>query len=136
MDSAMIYHCPNKTGCDLGSRGEMGSFTGGMSAEMKERLTGEPKDTLKEGEDFGEGFCPNCGTKGIPTGEEHTSHEGEDPLAEVHKEADASVRSEIDNVNEQHRQGNITPEEHAEAIAALSGQAQETVEDAAKKEAE
>lgn len=60
---AKKYECSNP-GCSLGVVGSPGRFAGGITAEQVNILTGKPVDSLKEGSDFGEGFCPNCGTKG------------------------------------------------------------------------
>jgi hypothetical protein len=70
------YRCDNET-CTLGARGESGYFTGGITAEGKNILTGEPVEAMEEGTDFGEGVCPNCGEKGEEDGE-HESVEGSD----------------------------------------------------------
>ena len=60
---AKTYQCTNKS-CTLGSRGEPGLFTGGITPEQVNLLTGKPADQLKQGVDHGPGFCPNCGEKG------------------------------------------------------------------------
>jgi hypothetical protein len=46
-----MYHCNS---CKL-------NFTDGAEAENINILTGKPVESLVEGEDFGEGVCPNCG---------------------------------------------------------------------------
>ena len=61
--TATVYHCINPT-CVLGSVGQPGRFTGGMTAEAKNLLTGEPVEDLEEGTDYGDGSCPNCGQPG------------------------------------------------------------------------
>lgn len=61
-----VYHCTEPT-CSLGARGEAGSFTGGISPEGLNVLTGEPVENCtkeNEGKTWGEGVCPNCGSKG------------------------------------------------------------------------
>ena len=60
---AKKYECHNKA-CALGTVGEPGRFTSGMTKQQKHLLTGAPEDSLKSGEDYGPGICPNCGTKG------------------------------------------------------------------------
>lgn len=60
---AKKYHCTN-AGCTLGTVGNPGRFTGGITKEQVHLMTGTPVDTLKSGEDYGAGFCPNCGSKG------------------------------------------------------------------------
>jgi hypothetical protein len=57
------YQCENPA-CVLGTVGQPGSFSGGISKEQINLLTGRPLEELKSGEDFGSGFCPNCGQKG------------------------------------------------------------------------
>lgn len=58
-----VYECHNKA-CSLGSASQPGMFSGGMTQEGKHLLTGQPIDSLKKGEDYGDGVCPNCGQKG------------------------------------------------------------------------
>lgn len=60
---AKTYLCTNKA-CVLGTPGEPGRFSGGISKEQVNLLTGKPVDDLKSGEDYGPGFCPNCGAQG------------------------------------------------------------------------
>jgi hypothetical protein len=60
---AKTYLCDNAA-CTLGSVGNPGRFSGGMTKDQKHLLTGQPVDDLKSGEDFGAGICPNCGQKG------------------------------------------------------------------------
>ena len=61
--SETVYIC-EFAACSLGTPGEPGRFTQGMSAEGKSALSGEPLQTVEDGGGFGEGVCPNCGTKG------------------------------------------------------------------------
>lgn len=61
-----IYECTNVGACTLGTRDEPGRFTGGISAEQVALVTGKPLDHLVEDDDYGDGFCPNCGRKGRP----------------------------------------------------------------------
>jgi hypothetical protein len=60
-----LYVCKNEM-CSLGSMKQPGRFTGGMTAAGKHLLTGDPLEGLVEGEDYGEGFCTNCGAQGEP----------------------------------------------------------------------
>ena len=60
---AKEYHCTNPA-CALGTTGNPGRFTGGITKEQVHLLTGKPADSLKSGEDYGAGFCPNCGAQG------------------------------------------------------------------------
>jgi hypothetical protein len=60
---AKTYEC-NNPACSLGVVGQPGRFSGGISKEQVNILTGKPVDDLKSGEDYGQGVCPNCGQKG------------------------------------------------------------------------
>ena len=60
---AKTYLCKNPA-CSLGTVGNPGRFTGGITADQVNILTGKPADSLKSGEDYGPGVCPNCGQKG------------------------------------------------------------------------
>jgi hypothetical protein len=77
-----LYECNDKT-CVLGVPGQPGYFTGGTTAEQVNALTGKPVESLVEGKDFGEGFCPVCMTKGKKVGE-HKSVVGKDPHQALH----------------------------------------------------
>lgn len=61
--SNTVYRCENKA-CTLGTRGQPGYFTGGITADQVTVLTGKPAEHLEKDKDFGEGFCPNCGERG------------------------------------------------------------------------
>lgn len=65
--SEKLYECENSK-CSLGSASEPGHFTGGITAEQANMLTGKPVETMVEGTDYGEGVCPNCATPGIEAG--------------------------------------------------------------------
>jgi hypothetical protein len=52
-----LYKCENPA-CSLGEVGAPGTFTGGISPEQAEALTGDPDA------ESGEGICPNCGQPG------------------------------------------------------------------------
>lgn len=60
---AKKYECQNSA-CSLGGIENPGRFTGGISKEQLNALTGRPVDDMKSGADYGPGFCPNCGQKG------------------------------------------------------------------------
>ena len=60
---AKKYECHNPA-CVLGTVGQPGRFTGGITKEQVNLLTGAPADALEKGKDYGDGICPNCGTKG------------------------------------------------------------------------
>lgn len=86
-----LYQCTND-GCSLGSRTEPGHFTGGMTAEQVNVLTGAPVESLTEGTDFGEGICPNCGKPGTEVGT-HESVEGENAYTDVNPDEEPAVVS-------------------------------------------
>lgn len=52
------YQCDNPA-CSLGTVGQPGVFTGGISKTQVTLLTGDPNP-----EDHGRGVCPNCGKPG------------------------------------------------------------------------
>jgi hypothetical protein len=60
---AKTYLCANPA-CVLGTVGNPGRFSGGIAKEQVNLLTGRPVEELKSGEDYGPGFCPNCGAQG------------------------------------------------------------------------
>ena len=60
---AKKYEC-NNPACVLGTPGAPGRFSGGITAEQVNLLTGKPVDALTKDVDYGAGFCPNCGAKG------------------------------------------------------------------------
>jgi hypothetical protein len=60
---AKTYLCSNKA-CALGTSGSPGRFSGGITKDQVHLMTGKPVDDLKSGEDYGAGFCPNCGQEG------------------------------------------------------------------------
>lgn len=97
MEDVVVYECEN-VACALGSRADHGRFTGGISAEQKNRLTGEPVESLVEGEDFGEGVCPSCGEPGTATDETHESVVGTDPHQELHDAVAARVADPDDKL--------------------------------------
>ena len=60
---AKTYLCENSA-CSLGAIGVSGRFSGGITKEQVNLLTGKPVESLESGKDFGAGVCPNCGQKG------------------------------------------------------------------------
>lgn len=44
------------------------NFTDGAEKENIVILTGKPEESLVEGEDYGDGICPNCGRQGQEIG--------------------------------------------------------------------
>lgn len=69
-----LYRCDNVAACPLGTRGDPGYFTDGISADYKNAVTGQPVEQMVEGDDYGPGVCPSCGEKGTPVG---TTEEGD-----------------------------------------------------------
>lgn len=51
------YVCSNAA-CPLGTPGNPGHFTGGITQEQATMLSGNPEAK------HGDGYCPNCGQKG------------------------------------------------------------------------
>lgn len=51
------YECHNDA-CSLGTVGQPGRFTGGITKQQATMLTGNPEP------EHGNGICPNCGKKG------------------------------------------------------------------------
>jgi hypothetical protein len=87
-----LYLCKN-TACSLGSLQQPGRFTGGITAEAVNLLTGQPVEHLKKGVDYGEGFCPNC------------AHEGEEydaaaAVKEALAEAEAQHAAQVKAIKE------------------------------------
>ena len=54
---AKTYECANPA-CSLGTVGNPGRFTGGITKEQATLLTGNPEP------EHGAGVCPNCGKPG------------------------------------------------------------------------
>lgn len=96
VEELTLYEC-NAAHCTLGTVGNPGHFTGGMTAEAKNMLTGSPVENLEEGTDYGEGICPNCGTPGEEAGT-HQSVEGDDPHQDLHYSILARVSDENDSL--------------------------------------
>jgi len=63
-----LYRCDNDH-CSLGGLFNPGYFTGGATAELANVITGKPVESMVEGEDYGPGVCPNCGSAGEREGE-------------------------------------------------------------------
>jgi hypothetical protein len=70
------YQCTNQA-CPIGSREDLGFFTGGLSEEGRATLGLDPEAEI------GEGICPNCGVKGKKVGK-FEPLAGEDPLQPLH----------------------------------------------------
>lgn len=96
---AQVYFCVNSA-CALGSKKGHGRFTGGITAEQLNVLTGDPVENMVEGEHFGEGFCPTCGEKGKPGQGDESQGESDthefrddkvDPMQDIHNKVAAEV---------------------------------------------
>lgn len=84
-----IYTCENGA-CTLGTVGNPGRFTGGITADQVTVLTGKPADSLEKGVDYGDGICPNCGQPGV----EYTAADAIDEALKAAKAAyDAQVKA-------------------------------------------
>jgi hypothetical protein len=84
-----VYHCAND-GID---------FTGGLTAQQKFLLTGQPVELLEEGTDFGEGFCPNCGRSCKSTAKAYeVAKPGNDPNQKAHDAINARVLDPEDDL--------------------------------------
>lgn len=92
--STTLYECTNPQ-CTLGSANEPGHFTGGITADQVNLLTGTPVENLTEGEDHGEGICPNCGKKGEPVG----THEFHPDNGSVTQTLDDGTVTEVPGVS-------------------------------------
>lgn len=78
-ETLTLYECDNPA-CSLGTVGHPGHFTGGITAEQVNMLTGTPVEHLTEGTDFGEGVCTNCGKPGNAVGDHsYAEHAGTEP---------------------------------------------------------
>ncbi len=62
MSKTTLYECTNPA-CSLGTVGNPGRFTGGITKEQVTLLTGKPAEHLEPGE-HGNGVCPNCAKPG------------------------------------------------------------------------
>lgn len=83
-----LYRCENPA-CTLGTVANPGRFTGGITSEQVNVLTGRPVESLKKGEDYGDGFCPNCGQQGV----EHTDADSQkDALSAAKAAYEAQVK--------------------------------------------
>lgn len=92
-----VYECHNEA-CSSGSRVDPGRFTGGITKEQVNLLTGDPVENMVEGRDYGEGFCPTCGQKGKATDEEQISHTGSDPYQDLHDAIQVRVDDPVDSL--------------------------------------
>lgn len=95
MSKTTLYRCDNPA-CTLGTRGAPGSFTAGISAYSVHVLTGKPVESLVDGQDYGDGICPNCGTAGTPDGVHKTIPDGGDPHTDAHQAVAARVADPSD----------------------------------------
>ena len=55
--ASKTFECQNPA-CSLGTVGNPGRFTGGITRDQATMLTGDPEA------EHGAGVCPNCGKKG------------------------------------------------------------------------
>jgi hypothetical protein len=83
MEKTVLYECENPA-CPLGTTVQHGVFTGGSTAALVSLITGAPEETLTEGKDFGEGFCPVCLSKGRKVGT-HETADSSDPYVALHE---------------------------------------------------
>lgn len=63
MSEPTVYICENPA-CSLGTVGEPGRFTGGISSYQVHIVAGEPLEEIEKSGKHGEGYCTNCGTSG------------------------------------------------------------------------
>lgn len=93
------YECNNPT-CSLGAVGRPGHFTGGITPQALNVLTGRPVEDFtadNEGEEWGEGVCPNCGKAGtLVPDEPHVVTDNVDPHQDLHDEVAARVADPSD----------------------------------------
>lgn len=62
MSEKTLYECTNPA-CSLGTVGQPGHFTGGITAAQLHVITGKPVEAIDDKE-HGDGVCPNCGQPG------------------------------------------------------------------------
>ena len=86
-------------------------------------------ESLVEGQDFGEGICPNCGTKGTVVGT-HESVVGDDPNQDVHDAIAAKVADPKHPLNPEDAQNELLAAVtgNTAATATISGTAEVTDE--------
>jgi hypothetical protein len=99
-----VYRCENEH-CTLGSRTEPGLFSSGLTQEGYFIVTGNPEGV--EGEDYGEGICPNCGKRGVVSHDE-TPAVGKDPYQNVHKAVNSRVLDPDDELTAEAAQDELT----------------------------
>ena len=63
MSKYKIFECTNPS-CALGSSKTPGQFTGGITAEYRSLVTGQPVEVIEDLGEYGDGWCPNCGEQG------------------------------------------------------------------------
>lgn len=132
---AELYKCTNEN-CILGEPGQPAYFVDGMTQSQKTLKSGMPLEQMEEGTDYGEGVCPECGTKGEAMGENFESLVGEDPFDELHQEAVAQVSGKIEELQDKHNAGEVTEEEFTEQLATISEEAQAVIEKGVEANAE
>jgi hypothetical protein len=98
-----------------------------MTQSQKALKTGMPTEQMEDGKDYGEGICPECGTKGEPMGENFDSLVGEDPFDELHQQAIAEVSPKLEELRDGYNAGDVTQEEFTEKLAEISDEAQAVV---------
>lgn len=62
MSKTTVYECTNPA-CSLGTVGQPGRFTSGITPAQVTLLSGKPAEQLDDTE-HGDGVCPNCGKRG------------------------------------------------------------------------
>lgn len=115
MSEEALYRCENAA-CPLGSLQQHGYFTGGITAEQVSVMTGQPVDSLADGKDFGEGFCPNCATRGKKDGVHETLPKGKDPYDDLHQQ----IAERVSDPNDK-----LTMETSQDALEALVAEREE-----------
>lgn len=123
---AELYKCTNNT-CVLGQPGQPAYFVEGMTQAQKALKSGMPIEQMEEGTDYGEGVCPECGTKGEAMGENFESLVGEDPFDNLHQEAVAQISPKLEELRDKYNKSEVTQEEFTEQLAEISDEAQKVV---------
>lgn len=123
---AELYKCTNQS-CVLGQPGEPAYFVEGMTQAQKALKTGMPIENMEEGKDYGEGICPECGTKGEATGSNFESLVGEDPFDDLHQQAIAQVSDKVDELKDKYNKSEITDEEFTAQLVEITEEAQKVV---------
>lgn len=103
------YECNNPS-CSLGAVGHPGHFTGGITPASLNVLTGQPVESFgeeTEGEEWGEGVCPNCGQKGTLTDEPHIVTDNTDPYQHLHDQVAARIADPDDPITKRTAQSTV-----------------------------